>query len=101
MMRRFTVTLPTVVLLAATPASAGGPILVVTDGHGAAARVGAPVSVDIDLAAVFDATVKPEYLQLIERIDKPAQSKRGECRFRFQDSVRKVRPRPRGAGDLR
>ena len=73
-MRRSTTTLFTVVLLTATPASAGGPILVVADGNGAAGRTGAPVSVDIDLATAFGATVKPEHLQLAERIDKPAQS---------------------------
>lgn len=63
-----------VVLLVTTDVSAAGPILVVTDADGASARVRVPVSVDIDLATILDATTNPEHLQLVERIDKSAHS---------------------------
>ena len=65
-MNRSIMMLPAAFLLAATCASASGPILVVTDAGGAGARVGAPTSVNIDLARVFDETLKPEHLQLVE-----------------------------------
>ena len=73
-MRRSMITLLSLVLLASAPASADGPILVVSDADGAAARVGAPVSVDVDLATLSDAAAQPERLQLVERIDKPGES---------------------------
>ncbi|HUT94696.1 MAG TPA: DUF6807 family protein [Thermoguttaceae bacterium] len=74
MMRRSTMTLLSLVLLTAASASADGPILVVSDADGAAARVGAPVSADVDLATVLDASADRQRLQLVERTDKPAQS---------------------------
>ena len=65
-MRRSMMMLSVAVLLAASDALADDPILVVTDAGGVGARVGAPASVAIDLAGVFDETLKPEYLQLVE-----------------------------------
>jgi len=62
--------LSTVVLMTATCASAGGPILIVTDAGGASARVGAPASVGMDLASVFDRTVKPECIRMVEQTNK-------------------------------
>jgi hypothetical protein len=53
-------------LLGATRLGAGDPILVVTDPEGAAARVGAPASVAIDLAAVFGRAVDAKRLRLVE-----------------------------------
>ncbi|NQT14365.1 MAG: PmoA family protein, partial [Planctomycetes bacterium] len=73
MMRRSTITLLSLVLLTVTSASADGPILVVTDADGASGRIGAPVSVDVDLATLFDDAVKPEPLQLVEQGGKPVQ----------------------------
>ena len=73
-MKRSMITLLLVVLPAATSASADGPILVVNDEDGAAARVGAPVSIDVELATLLDATVAPDHLLLREQIDTPAQS---------------------------
>ncbi len=55
-----------VVLLAAFAGTSQAVILVVDDPGGAAARVGAPVCVELDLAALFDAEVKPQRLQLVE-----------------------------------
>ena len=73
-MRRSLTTLLPLVLLAATPALAAGPTLVVSDAGGAAARVGAPASIDVDLATLLDGTAKPERLLLIEQTGGPAQS---------------------------
>ncbi|MBL7040699.1 MAG: PmoA family protein [Pirellulaceae bacterium] len=69
-MGRFLVIHIAVALLTANSLSAGGPILVVTDAGGASARVGAPASVGMDLANVFDRTVKPECIRLVERTNK-------------------------------
>jgi len=75
-MRRSTMTLLSLVLLSAASASADGPILVVTDTDGAAARVGAPVSVDVDLTAIPDAAAKSDRLLLTEETDGAAQGGR-------------------------
>lgn len=72
-MRRHTMALLPIVVLTATRASAGDPILIVADADGAAARVGAPASVDVDLTVLFDAAAKAELLQLVEQTDRPAQ----------------------------
>jgi len=76
MMRRSTMAFLSLVLLTAASASADAPILVMTDADGAAARVGAPVSVDVDLATVLDATAKPDHLLLTEQTDGAAQRSR-------------------------
>lgn len=62
-------------LLAIASPSLAGPILVVTDAGGASARVGAPASVELDLASVFDATTKPECLRLAERTNESEDGK--------------------------
>jgi hypothetical protein len=58
---------------ATTGATADGPMLVVTDADAAAARVGAPVSSDVDLATILEGTVGPDHLALTERTDDPKQ----------------------------
>lgn len=73
-MKLRTIALLAVVLLTAARASAGGPILVVTDTDGAAARAGAPVCMDIDLATAFDAAPNLDHLQLQECGKKDARS---------------------------
>ena len=65
-MRRSIAMLPAALLLAATYASASGPILVVTDADGAGASVGAPTSVEIDPTRVFGEAQTPQNLQLVE-----------------------------------
>ena len=72
-MRQSMITLLYLVLLASAPASADSPILVVTDTDGAAARVAAPVSVDVDLTTAFRRYSETEPLQLVEQTDKSAQ----------------------------
>ena len=74
-MRRSVMGLLAAVLLAGTQASAGDPVLVVTDTNGTAARVAAPVSVDVDLASLFGKAASPERLQLVEITDSGASNK--------------------------
>jgi methane monooxygenase PmoA-like len=73
-MGRFLITFVGLLLSVATQASADDPVLVATDADGSAARVGAPVSVDIDIAGVFDGAPDPGHLQLRELSDKPPQT---------------------------
>ena len=74
-MRRSLATLFTLGLLTTTATASEGPILVVSDPDGAAARVHAPVSVDVDLAALLGAKAVPECLQLSEQTAGAAKSK--------------------------
>ena len=66
-MGRLVLAFISLLLLAASHASADAPIIVVEDPDGAAGRVGAPVSLDVDLlATVFDVAARPERLRLRE-----------------------------------
>jgi len=65
-MRRTTIAVLSLLLSAASPALANGLILVVADADAAAAAVGAPASVRLDLATIFGQTAKPKSLQLVE-----------------------------------
>ncbi len=65
-MRRLVLTFVGLMLLAASQAAAEVPVIVVEDPDGAAGRVAAPVSVDIDLAMLLEGAVKTERLRLRE-----------------------------------
>jgi len=54
--------------LAAHPSKSEAVVLVADDPGGAAARVAAPVCVDVDLAALFGKTVDPGRLRLVELV---------------------------------
>ena len=71
-------------LLAASYASADAPIIVVADPDGEAGRVGAPVSVDVDLwAMVYDMVTRPERLRLRELGAEPSQHGPAELAVQF------------------
>ena len=61
-----TKTVAVLFLLAAAQATAGGPVFTVVDPDGAAGRVAAPTSVQIDLTTLFDGKVDPDRLRLNE-----------------------------------
>ncbi len=64
------------VLYTTSQALGDAPVLVATDADGAAARVSAPVSINLDLVEIFDATVEPRHLQLVELTDRNGESRR-------------------------
>ena len=83
-MRRLVLAFIAVLFLAAVRASAEAPIIVVEDPGGAAGRVGAPVSLDVDLlATVYDVAARPERLRLREVGVEPAQDGSAELAVQF------------------
>ncbi len=64
-------TLLALLLLPLPWAVAGQPSLIAVDEGGAAGRVGAPVSLALDLATVFDGKVEPDRLQIVELNTRP------------------------------
>lgn len=75
-MKQSILTLLAALLPAAIPglAEAAAPVFVVTDADGNAARVGAPVSVKVDLANFAEAAAKPRLLSLIESNQGPSDA---------------------------
>jgi len=90
-MHRFAVVWMSCLMLAARVASAGDRIFHVWDLDGAAARVGAPVSVDIDVRNVFGVEKPPAALGLLE-IDGTGEAGTLLTPVQFEPHVPGLRP---------
>lgn len=64
-------------------AAAGEPVLITIDQGGAAARVGAPVSLEIDLADVFGQEIDPDCLQIVEHNTRPNMPRPSDAVVQF------------------
>jgi methane monooxygenase PmoA-like len=82
-MRDLTRTLLVLLLLPLSWAAAGEPILIAVDEGGAAGRVGAPASMEIDLATVFGGKIEPERLQIVELNTRPNMPRPADAVVQF------------------
>ena len=79
----YTRTLLALLLMPLSWAVAGEPVLVVVDEGGAAGRVGAPASMEIDLAEVFDGKVDVRCLRIVESSESPSEPRLGNVAVQF------------------